>query len=380
MSTALLEMTQTTTQQRFQDFCDDNYGIYSEEYFTEMLTFERKRSERSRRPFLLIKVNISGIRDPKSRHETAQGIIGAMSVLNRETDLKGWYRRGSVIGVILSETDILNAEMLRNKIHSRLRSTLSVVQMNAVHLSCHVFPDDTNTANACGPVDFTFYPDFLKKGHTRKSSLRIKRALDIVGSIAGIILFSPFLIIIPILMKLTMPGPILFRQPRVGQHGKHFPFLKFRSMHVNNDPEIHKKFVHDLIASGSGSGCTKGSGEKVFKIKNDKRITPLGSILRKTSMDELPQFFNVLFGDMSLAGPRPPIPYEIEKYDIWHRRRIMEVKPGITGLWQVVGRSSTTFDEMVRLDLEYARTWSLWLDIKILLKTPLAVVAGKGAY
>jgi lipopolysaccharide/colanic/teichoic acid biosynthesis glycosyltransferase len=112
----------------------------------------------------------------------------------------------------------------------------------------------------------------------------------------------------------------------------------------------------------------------------DKRITPLGHVLRKSSLDELPQFFNVLKGEMSLVGPRPPIPYELEKYDSWHRRRLMEVKPGITGLWQVMGRSSTTFDEMVRLDLKYAKTWSLWLDFIILLKTPWAVVSVRGAY
>jgi lipopolysaccharide/colanic/teichoic acid biosynthesis glycosyltransferase len=124
----------------------------------------------------------------------------------------------------------------------------------------------------------------------------------------------------------------------------------------------------------------KGVRQKVYKITNDKRVTPIGNILRKLSLDELPQFYNVLRGEMSLVGPRPPIPYEIEKYDSWHRRRVLEVKPGITGLWQVSGRSSTTFDEMVRLDLHYATNWSIWFDVKILLKTTWIVVAGRGAY
>jgi lipopolysaccharide/colanic/teichoic acid biosynthesis glycosyltransferase len=115
-------------------------------------------------------------------------------------------------------------------------------------------------------------------------------------------------------------------------------------------------------------------------MTKDKRVTSFGHILRKTSLDELPQFFNVLRGEMSLVGPRPPIPYELEKYDSWHWRRIMEVKPGITGLWQVMGRSSTTFDDMVRLDLKYVTNWSLWLDISILVKTPRAVITGKGAF
>jgi lipopolysaccharide/colanic/teichoic acid biosynthesis glycosyltransferase len=161
---------------------------------------------------------------------------------------------------------------------------------------------------------------------------------------------------IPIIMKLTSPGPVLFRQERVGLYGKHFTFLKFRSMHVNNNADVHKEFIHNLIAKKSSAQTGNDSaGQKIYKITNDTRVTPLGKILRKTSLDELPQFFNVLKGDMSLAGPRPPIPYEVEKYHIWHRRRVMEVKPGITGLWQVEGRSSTTFDEMVRLDIQYAR-------------------------
>ena len=133
-------------------------------------------------------------------------------------------------------------------------------------------------------------------------------------------------------------------------------------MYAGNDEEVHKRYVQNLIV-GKVSGETegKGDGKKVFKITNDKRVTPLGNILRKTSLDELPQFYNVLKGEMSLVGPRPPIPYELEKYDSWHRRRVLEVKPGITGLWQVTGRSSTTFDEMVRLDLQYATNWSFGL-------------------
>jgi lipopolysaccharide/colanic/teichoic acid biosynthesis glycosyltransferase len=150
-------------------------------------------------------------------------------------------------------------------------------------------------------------------------------------------------------------------------------------MSVDNDPGIHQEYIKNFIREKKS--YTSGPEEPlIFKIKDDPRVTPLGRILRKTSLDELPQFLNVLKGEMSLVGPRPPIPYELENYDVWHRRRIMEVKPGITGLWQIEGRSSTTFDEMVRLDLKYAKEWSLWLDIKILLKTPRVVLVGKGAY
>jgi lipopolysaccharide/colanic/teichoic acid biosynthesis glycosyltransferase len=145
-------------------------------------------------------------------------------------------------------------------------------------------------------------------------------------------------------------------------------------MYVNNDPEIHRKYVQNLIAKK----VDEGGGS--FKIKNDPRITAVGRFLRKSSLDELPQFLNVLHGEMSLVGPRPPIRYEFENYALWHRRRILEVKPGITGEWQVSGRSRTTFDEMVRMDLRYIRQQSVWLDLKILLKTPFAVISGNGAY
>jgi lipopolysaccharide/colanic/teichoic acid biosynthesis glycosyltransferase len=149
-------------------------------------------------------------------------------------------------------------------------------------------------------------------------------------------------------------------------------------MAVNNDPAIHQAYIRRYIREQKSYDGAVGARDAVYKIKDDPRVTALGKFLRKTSLDELPQFFNVLRGDMSLVGPRPPIPYELENYELWHRRRVMEIKPGITGLWQVSGRSSTTFDEMVRLDLTYAEKWSLWLDLKIILKTPWAAV--KGAY
>jgi lipopolysaccharide/colanic/teichoic acid biosynthesis glycosyltransferase len=151
-------------------------------------------------------------------------------------------------------------------------------------------------------------------------------------------------------------------------------------MHANNDAAIHKDYVQKLIAGKAETQPSNGSGQGVYKLTHDPRITKVGSFLRKTSLDELPQFINVLKGEMSLVGPRPPVPYEVEAYDIWHRRRLLEAKPGITGLWQVSGRSRVKFDDMVRLDLRYARSWSPWTDIKILWRTPGAVVLGNGAH
>jgi lipopolysaccharide/colanic/teichoic acid biosynthesis glycosyltransferase len=206
-----------------------------------------------------------------------------------------------------------------------------------------------------------------------------KRILDIIGSLILLVVFMPFCAVIAIAIKLTSKGPILFRQMRVGQHGKQFVFLKFRSMYVGNDHKVHREYVTKLINKDTNAASGQRQGT-VYKLTADKRITPLGRFLRKTSLDELPQFINVLRGDMSLVGPRPPIPYELAAYQTWHRRRVLEVKPGITGLWQVTGRSTVDFDSMVRLDLKYATSWTPWLDIKILLRTPLAVIRGSGAY
>ncbi len=151
-------------------------------------------------------------------------------------------------------------------------------------------------------------------------------------------------------------------------------------MNENNDPKIHQEYIQQFIAGKSGNENAEPGKQVVYKITNDPRVTSIGKFLRKTSLDEFPQFWNVLRGDMSLVGPRPPVPYEYEAYDIWHRRRVLEVKPGVTGLWQVSGRSRMCFDDMVRLDLRYSQSWSLWLDLKILMATPRAVLGGEGAY
>jgi lipopolysaccharide/colanic/teichoic acid biosynthesis glycosyltransferase len=194
------------------------------------------------------------------------------------------------------------------------------------------------------------------------------------------VLLAPIFLIVAALVKLTSPGPVFFRQVRVGEKAKPFTMLKFRSMRTNASATIHQDYVTSFIKGGGQPASTgNADGTPVFKLTNDPRITPVGGFLRKSSLDELPQLWNVFCGSMSLVGPRPPLQYEVDQYKAWHCRRVLEAKPGITGLWQVEGRSRTTFDEMVRLDLRYARNCSLWNDVKILLATPGAVIAGKGA-
>jgi exopolysaccharide biosynthesis polyprenyl glycosylphosphotransferase len=249
-----------------------------------------------------------------------------------------------------------------------------------ISLAILEFPSASGGSVQGEGLNALFYPELFSRDAASRVSELAKRAVDIVGSLVALVLFSPLLLIIAIGVKLTSLGPVLFRQQRLGQAGRPFTFLKFRSMYVNNNDAIHREYMKDLIANRVQEKTENGTGATVYKIRNDPRITPIGNFLRKTSLDELPQFFNVLLGEMSLVGPRPPIPYEVNDYDIWHWYRILARKPGITGLWQVRGRSMTTFDGMVRLDIQYIRTWSLWLDFKLLLATPMAVLRGKGAY
>ena len=203
----------------------------------------------------------------------------------------------------------------------------------------------------------------------------VKVFIDKIGAILLLIIFLPFFIFIPILIKLSSKGPVLLEQIRLGKNAKPFTFYKFRTMYVADNRRYGQDFVSNLISGRYGE-----IGETpIYKLSMDPRITTFGRFLRKASLDELPQLLNILKGDMSLVGPRPPIPYELNHYEEWHKERL-SVKPGITGLWQVVGRSSTTFDEMVRMDIEYARRKSIILDLKLLLKTPLTVLSGKGAY
>jgi lipopolysaccharide/colanic/teichoic acid biosynthesis glycosyltransferase len=226
-------------------------------------------------------------------------------------------------------------------------------------------------------VEPLLYPEFHAHQGSFNTYKVLKRGIDILGSLALLIILSPLLLVIAGLVKLSSHGPVVFRQLRIGQMFKPFMICKFRSMYADAGHGIHHNYVSWFINS-SDKGQEQDKS-KIFKLTNDPRITPVGHFLRKTSLDELPQLWNVLRGEMSLVGPRPPLRYEVQQYKPWHRYRILEAKPGITGLWQVTGRSRTTFDEMVRLDLRYARGRSLWADIKILLATPAAVIKGKGA-
>jgi lipopolysaccharide/colanic/teichoic acid biosynthesis glycosyltransferase len=315
----------------------------------------------------------------------ASKIQAVLPRATRATDIKGWYRDGAAIGVIFTEIPLGQTsvvQILSRKVNHALHGVLSAHEISQLDITFYAFPhhDGDGDGGIHNPETFsTIYPDLANEIKSRRAPLLVKRCLDILGSALALILLAPLMALIAMAIKATSPGPVLFRQKRLGQFGKGFTFLKFRSMNSKADPAIHEAFVKRLISNQVDSSAA-AEGTNVYKLQADPRITRIGGFLRRTSLDELPQFLSVLIGQMSLVGPRPPVPYEFEAYEMWHRRRLLAVKPGITGFWQVEGRSRVKFDEMVRMDLEYARTWSVWKDIKILLRTPVAVVSGSGAY
>ncbi|HEU0124447.1 MAG TPA: exopolysaccharide biosynthesis polyprenyl glycosylphosphotransferase [Bryobacteraceae bacterium] len=287
----------------------------------------------------------------------------------RETDILGWYEDGKTLGVIFTEIKRTDTESTLKALWERFAKPIEEQEVTPrMSVKFLVFPDDWTE---------------IKPGNRHREfsdlSRFLKRAIDIAGSAVALLCTSPLMLSIAIAVKATSRGPVFFRQQRVGLYGQEFTFYKFRSMKAENDRSIHESYMKDFISGAYRTeGQPEGQQKKVYKLVNDPRITSIGAFLRRYSLDELPQFYNVLIGDMSLVGPRPPIPYEVNQYRLWHKRRYA-VKPGLTGLWQVEGRSRTTFDEMVRMDLKYSQSWSLALDIRIMLKTPMAVLKGEGA-
>jgi len=358
-------------------------ALLPEPLFRRMLRLERKRTERSREPFLLVLFNIERLRAVNGdRDKVAREIAQALSSFTRETDLIGWYRAEDLIGALFPEPGALLgncaiANPILTKVLGALNSQLAPAKASRIAISWHVYPEEPDG----GSGDFSdrdLYPDVVHRDEENKVSRLLKRTIDILGSLVALILFSPLFATIAALIKLNSTGPVIFRQERLGQFGQTFTCLKFRTMYVNNDLTIHQEFMKHVIRGETPEQAA--DGQPVYKMTDDPRITRIGRFLRRTSLDELPQFINVLRGEMSLVGPRPPLAYEYVQYDLWQRRRVIEAKPGITGLWQVKGRSRVRFDDMVRMDLRYGTAWSLWLDMQILMETPRAVLLGNDAF
>ena len=354
----------------FTDCLVDDCFLPSKE-FLDQLRKEKRRTDRSQAPLSIALLHLD---ESSGTHENQLELfMDSLRNKTRETDIKGWVNSKS-IGLILPDTDRSGLDRLVELIiQGNGHVNYSISKGTYPHT---LFENLLETAEEQPNL---FPIEFVHSSQTDTCQHFLKRPLDIVGSLIGLIVVSPLMLITSLAIKLSSPGPVIFKQTRLGRRGIRFPFYKFRSMYVENDDRCHREFVTGLI-EGKHELLNQGDRDRpFFKIKNDHRITPVGKIIRRFSIDELPQFFNVLKGEMSLVGPRPPIPYEVEKYKPWHLRRILEIKPGITGLWQVEGRSRTSFDEMVRLDLRYLMNWSFWLDIKILFKTIKAVIETKGA-
>ena len=354
--------------------------IISEQLFSGTLIKERKRADRLNQPLVLLIVALKWRGDAQSPSIWVP-VIEALATVTRETDVLGWFEAQTAIGVILPEVHSIEAARvawLEDRFTRELLKRSDPGARRRLSIQLHIHSDPKRmAAEARSPIAPSDFPE----SHAQKERATIydgiKRGLDIIGSSILLAVLAPLFLAIAVAIKLKSSGPVFFEQERVGQKMKPFRMLKFRTMHANVDHKLHHEYVTRFIHSGSDA--ESGDAPGFFKLTNDPRVTPIGTFLRKTSLDELPQLLNVLRGDMSLVGPRPPLPYEVEQYKPWHCRRVLDAKPGITGLWQVTGRSRTTFDEMVRLDLRYARTCSIWTDIKILLATPAAVFSGKGA-
>jgi len=349
--------------------------ILDQTLFKQMITRERKRTERSGMAMALFLIGLPNMSGEQGMADGAV-VANALSTVTSDLDIVGWCEPASVIGLIVTEIDRANLSSKCDRVESGVRNAVALhgakELAQGLSITMRVYPEPMiSNEESVAPMDPLLYPEHAPNVQV------LKRGMDVVLSALLLILLSPVFALIAVLVKISSPGPAFFKQMRVGHLMKPFTMYKFRTMYADADHGVHYHYVSWFI-TGSDKAEAKDKAS-FFKLTNDDRITPIGRLLRRTSLDELPQLLNVLIGDMSLVGPRPPLPYEVQQYKPWHRRRLLEAMPGITGLWQVVGRSRTTFDEMVRLDLQYARTMSLWSDIKLLLATPAAMITGKGA-
>jgi exopolysaccharide biosynthesis polyprenyl glycosylphosphotransferase len=329
-------------------------------------------------------------------------LVGDSGLARHIADSMHGERRATVVGVLDDEAE-LGADIAGAKVIGRIRDLADVAREHSVNRVLVTNPkmdDQTHVeildtclgANLLWQVVPSAYELMLDRAEfdvlagvpvigLRRSNIRgvnrlFKRAFDIVVATIALIVVSPLMLLVASLIKLTSKGPVLFSQVRIGEHGQPFRFFKFRSMRVDSDDTIHRAYTQKLITEGAPAHADQAGA--VYKIKDDPRLIPIGAFIRKYSIDELPQLLNVLLGEMSLIGPRPPIPYEVEVYRRWHMRRF-EGPPGITGLWQVSGRNRLSFEEMVKLDIEYLENWSLMRDLKILWRT-MGVVLFDRAY
>ena len=353
-----------------------NLGIYSKEDFKQLLHYERVRADRADSHFALVVFEVT---HEKSERRDVKILIDDLRTNVRSIDHLGWFKKH--VGVLLPETSRIQAMEFVRALKKRAVSAM-------IPFTVYSYPErsteskgsgqngDRETAKTTYRVEsnqsvglYDADEGRLRVSERLKSVFCVgiplwKRCLDLAGSVLGIIALSPLFAVLFVYIKLVSPGPAFYRATRIGIKGKSFTFFKFRTMHVDNNQNFHGGRVKELIKSG-------GSWTKMDDY--DPRIIPGGKILRKIAVDELPQLFNIFKGEMSLVGPRPCLPYEAEEFLRWHTRRF-DVMPGLTGLWQVSGKDILSFEEMVRLDIAYARSMSLLMDLYLIARTPFAIV------
>ncbi|HMO46677.1 MAG TPA: sugar transferase [Rubrivivax sp.] len=340
------------------------------EAFLTDLHREKRRAERSHAPLSMVLYRIGGASTESARQ--AEQLVEVLHREKRVTDFIG-HVGDDMVAVLCPDTDAVGVKGFMRKIESKA----DALPFAAVAAT---YPDDLFDRIANGTPTVRTVQPFMAAEATDEPdrAYPLKRMLDISGALVALCLLAPLMAVVAFAVAVSSRGPVIFKQTRVGKGGFPFTFYKFRSMRTDADDRLHRDFVTNLIKAGDAAASADDSAA-TFKIKSDPRFTPVGRFIRKTSIDELPQLFNVLKGDMSLVGPRPPIPYEAATYQAWHLRRVLSVKPGMTGLWQVEGRSRVPFNEMVRMDLRYIRNCSFGLDLLILAKTVPAVLSCDGA-
>lgn len=366
---------------RFQEKGGYVEGIYPVEEFRAILGRERARSDRTGVRLSLI---IFDMGDRHTDQTAARCLAHVLTQRMRSIDEVGWFDTWR-LGIVLPDTPAEGASKLANDICQKF--TIKNKMASPI-FKIYTYPSDRlpgfkeNPPNhpsvktdLDGSVPSATQSDKAKILNCNSLMERLepllvkqmpawKRGIDILGSVFGLILLFPVFLLISIVIKIVSPGPVFFKQKRVGYLGKPFNCLKFRTMHPNANSFAYEQHLSECI----------NSDNPFNKLDNDdSRIMPFGKLLRKTSLDEVPQLLNVLRGEMSLVGPRPDVPYSVQRYTQWHHKRF-DAFPGLTGLWQASGKNGTTFKEMIRLDITYIQQISFWLDLKILLKTVPVII------
>ncbi|MHC4437270.1 MAG: sugar transferase [Planctomycetota bacterium] len=359
--------------------------IHETRQFHDLFEYTRTRSDRNGSGFSLVVFDVDGVRP---RHLLAGELKSILDCRLRSTDHAGWLD-DERLGIILPGMSKKQAHRFAHGIRTEL-SKEAVFPVGQVYsYPSDESPESRNRLDelliktAYAPANTARFDEALAFSNNqgigsasfrslRRSSLPVwKRAMDISGALIGLVVLSPVMLVVTVLIRIISPGPVIFKQERIGMRGKPFTMFKFRTMRLNVDSSIHEQYVTGLIENAQTDEAILQ--KPMTKLDNHPDMIPLGKVFRKTFLDEIPQLINVLRGEMSLIGPRPPLAYELQRYPEWCLTRF-DVPPGMTGLWQVSGKNLLSFEEMVRLDIRYTRSMSLWMDLLILLKTPVAIV------